>query len=594
MNITPTQLQQSHELFQKGLLDQAKTLLEKLVSEDITSAEAFANLGYINYLQSNISEAIKNCQQSIKLDPELIAGYINLSLALIANYQIDQAETILQSAIKSTANSSVKRGELFTNLAICYQKKYQFSKAIEQLQQAILLDPQAAENYCNLALCFQETGKIDQALIHYEQALGLNPEHQISISNYLLCLQYYSGANSQLLRQTAVSRLQPLNARYLSDTPEKIPEHKLLKNEHRFNIGFVSADFREHPVGWFFVDVLNSLIKHQCQCYCYSNSRIQDSVTEEIKTTASKFLVIAGKSDAEVIQLINQDHIDVLVDLSGHTADNRLSLFAQGAAAVQVAWLGYLATTAIDKMDAVILSQDLICASTQHFFNERVQSLDASQFIYSPPKYLPDLPEICPQQKNGIITFGCFNNIAKLNDEVLVTWTKILHQIPDSQLLLKWKSFQDQDICDFFYRRFHNMGIRRNRLILRGASHHKQMLQEYNQIDIALDPFPFSGALTSIEALWMGVPIVTLYMDRPLSRQTYCINKSLGLGKFSCTTPAQYIKTAVDLARDKLWLSDFRKNCRLQIQQSALSNADQTAVALKNALIESIQKKGQT
>ena len=584
-------LAESLQYFQLQDYTAARSTLVRLLEQDKSSAEAWSNLGYIAYLQSDMSMAIRASEEAILIAPNFVAAYSNLAIALMASRRVDDAIAVLQQGLAIDPQFA----DLQLNLGVAYQQRHHITSAIGCLQAAIKLVPRSADAYCNLASCYQDAGLIDPALASYVKALAYNPDHAATISNYLMCLQYHPHRTSKELRLAAMKVTETMNQLDsihslapirqtnppVGDTSRLVTEtSRLVSDVKKWRIGFVCADFRAHPVGWFFISVFKSLAqKHNVELFCYHNSLLEDSLTQEFERHAAGFHRISGKNDEAVINTIRTDGIDILIDLAGHTAGNRLSLFARRAAPLQLSWLGYPATTAIAAMDAVILSEDLVTESTPRFFTETIAVISGSQFVYVPPEYLPNVAP-CPCVKNKIITFGCFNNLSKINDAVVVLWAKILHAVPESQLLLKWKTFEDAQVCDYFFRRFHSLGIGRARLQLRGASPHVEMLNEYADMDIALDPFPFSGALTSFEATWMGVPIVTLYGERPISRQTFSINKALSLDHLSTTTPANYIVAASNLANNTSALIELRKSLRQRAVKSVLCDADAMASEL--------------
>jgi protein O-GlcNAc transferase len=561
-NTTEKLLALSHHQFKLNQLSQARETLNQLNKINPLSPPAWSNLAYLCYLQGNMDEAIKHSRHAITLDATYAPAHSHLGIALLAKQQLNEALQVLEDASQWAPDAA----DLWCNLGLAYQQNQQVSLAIDTLKKAISLNPTLIDAQCNIASCYQDFAQVEQAATAYQQALLIDPQHRAVISNYLLCLQYHPEKSSKELLSAAINTTAPLNQ--LSTQPTHTTKASI-DISRKIRLGFVSADFNSHPIGWFFSGVFTALSQKNCDCYCYFDHHKEDTISDTFKHAASGWRVIHGKSDNAVVDMINADGIDVLVDLSGHTAGNRLAVFARRAASIQLSWLGYPGTSAIEAMDAVILGQDMITAATAHFFTEAIIPLNCPQFVYTPPDYLPAIATPA-FQNNGFTTFGCFNNVAKLNDTVLQTWAKILHRVKDSQLILKWKSFADNAVCDYFLRRFHTLGIPSHRIELRAQSSHQQMLEQYADIDIALDPFPFSGALTSYEATWMGVPVITLFTDRPISRQTYAMNKALGLSELSSQTPAEYVDAACQLAANKCRLLKLRNDLRLTAQRSPL------------------------
>jgi predicted O-linked N-acetylglucosamine transferase (SPINDLY family) len=277
--------------------------------------------------------------------------------------------------------------------------------------------------------------------------------------------------------------------------------------------------------------------------------------------------------DRTLAELIQQDQIDLLIDLSGHTGGTRLNALALRPAPVMVSWLGYFATTGLPYMDAVVLDEWHAPSEVESQFIEPILRLPSGRFCYSPAPWAPESVAPVPSSKNGYITFGSFNNTAKLNDEVLDIWAQVLLATPYSRLLLKWRTFNDEDMRQKVTQALQDRGVGVERIVLRGPSFHADMLHEYADIDIALDPFPFTGGLTSCEALWMGVPIITWPQSRVVSRQTLAILQQIGLPELVAHDAQDYVRIATELATDAKRLQQLRETLRERMRQSPLMDA---------------------
>lgn len=560
----------SAELFAAEDLGGSADALRACLQYNAEDVHVWNNLGYVLYLQGELTGAEQAFKRAMELAPNFVEAHSNLALVVMAQRQYGAAEKILLSGLEL----SPEFVDLWINLGLTRLQCNQIPAAIAALHQAVTLEPNSAPALTNLGLCLQEIGQIEKAHQIYALALSVRPDYRPAISNFLMCAQYHPGLNSQQLRDDAQSSVAGVRA-------EKtlLPVRRSSGDCQTLTLGFISGDFRAHPVGWFLKPVFRELRKH-FDCYCYMNQRgDEDEVTAEFRTLASGWRVIIGKNTEQVCDLIRADGIDVLIDLAGHTAANRIDVFAARAAHTQLSWLGYPATTGLATYDGVILSRDLATDATQSFFSEPILVIDAPQFVYAPPDYLPDTSPL-PFDKNGYITFGCFNNVAKLNDSVLVCWAELMKQAPQARLVLKWRTLADQTVCDVLRRRLHSLGVDLSRVELRGASPHNQMLAEYGDIDIALDPFPFSGALTTFESAWMGVPVITLISERPISRQTYSVNKTLGLKELTAETPQEYVMAALNLAQDIDKLRVLRQSLKQKIEASALVDSNSMAIEI--------------
>ena len=340
-------------------------------------------------------------------------------------------------------------------------------------------------------------------------------------------------------------------------------------------IGYVSADLCQHTVGLFVKDILfahnspsGGVGANPVTVFAYSSGQVSDWVSDTIRAVCT-WRDVSGLDDAALAALIRQDQMDVLIDLSGHTAGSRLTVFAHRPAPVQVAWLGYFATTGLRYIDAVLLDEWHAPAGTQAQFAEPIVHMPGGRMCYQPVPWAPAVAAP-PCLQAGHITFGSFNNTGKLNAGVFDVWSQVLAAVPQSRLVLKWRSLADEALCDSVRAAFAGKGIDPSRIELRPASFHADVLLQYADIDIALDPFPFTGGLTSCEALWMGVPVVTWPQDRVVSRQTFAFLSAIGLAELAAKDAADYVHIAQTLAADRAKLTHLRSALRNIMQASSL------------------------
>jgi predicted O-linked N-acetylglucosamine transferase (SPINDLY family) len=293
-------------------------------------------------------------------------------------------------------------------------------------------------------------------------------------------------------------------------------------------------------------------------------------MTERLKSVSDHWRSLAGLSDELAAKMISSDAIDILVDLAGHTALNRLTLFAGKPAPIQTSWLGYWGTTGLAAMDYLLSDAVTLPPDAERFYSEKIVRLPSGRFCYAPPDYAPSPAPHSPMCQSGQVTFGSFNNPDKLTRDVIGVWAAVLRAVPQSRLLLKWATLADEGVRRRLSEAFAAEGIGSERLLLREKSPHAEMLTEYGDIDIALDPFPFSGGLTSCEALWMGVPVLTLPGDRAASRQTLGFLQALDSTEWAAASPADYVKIATTLAADGQRLSAIRQTLRQRMANSSL------------------------
>lgn len=437
-------------------------------------------------------------------------------------------------------------------------------------------DLRAAINLANLA---RDAGDSGEALRLYTDLLSGHADHPVIRRNTLASLEYDSEASDaeRLAKAKAWGEWAITRAGGRRHRPPLRP-----LDSRPLRIGYVSADFCQHTVGLFVKEALKTHEPARVQVFAYSAGQVNDWVTDEIRA-ACQFREISTLNDCQLAQQIREDRIDVLVDLSGHTAGSRLTVFAYRPAPVQVSWLGYFATTGLGCLDAVLLDKWHAPPGTDTQFVEPILRLP-SRFCYTPVPWMPAVAP-APIFKNGYATFGCFNNTAKLNPAVFDLWAQILAQVPASRLVLKWRTFNDDVFRHKITQAFVDRGIAAGRIELRGPSFHAGLLEEYADIDIALDPFPFTGGLTSCEALWRGVPVITWPQSRVVSRQTFAFLSQIGLPELAAKDAGDYVRIAAKLAKDKDRLLDLRSGLHQRMQASPLMDVAGFARNLEDALI---------
>jgi predicted O-linked N-acetylglucosamine transferase (SPINDLY family) len=307
--------------------------------------------------------------------------------------------------------------------------------------------------------------------------------------------------------------------------------------------------------------------------YAYSTSSIEDEVTCQLKRNFSKWTDVSDLSDADAREVIYTDKVQILLDLSGHTSGNRLSIFSGSPAPVQVSWLGYPATTAVDQIDYILSDPYASRYVDEIFFTEKVWRLPSSSICFTPPAHNIDCGSV-PATLSGFVTFGCFNNLAKINENVVSAWAKILESVPASRLYLKNVNLSDPGARHALLERFQRHGTPADRIILRPAvSSVADHLMEYNNIDIALDTFPYPGVTTSIESLWMGVPVLTIEGKGNLLRLGESIAHNINLPDWIAVDEDDYIKKAISFSQKLGMLAELRSSLRSRLIKSPLIDA---------------------
>lgn len=519
--------------------------------------------------------AVASYQFAVSLNSNDAAAWYNLGVMLGERHDINGQRAAYRQAI--VANPHYYEARL--NLACSYSASGEITLSRMELQALIDLNKDFAPALNNMAALLQDIGEHDTAWETLVRTIELAPELPQPRSNVLMSLQYHPGLQDERLYSHALEwgkwALARASMLVKNSTQSRLPNTDGKEREQRLRVGYVSADLCAHPVGLFVQQVLASHNSSMVQPVVYSNGNAFDEISHHIKKSVCQstgewaWRDVRALDDMALAEQIRADAIDVLVDLSGHTAKTRLSVFALQPAPVQISWMGYFATTGLPTMDFVILDPYHAPAGTEEQFCERIIRLPHNRFCYQPAPFAPEVSPP-PFLKKGFITFGSFNNTAKLNESVLSAWAAILQSVPKSRLILKWRTFADGPYCEYIHAFFADRGIPAERLELRPMSTHRKLLEEYADIDIALDPFPFSGGHTSCETLWMGVPVITLPQGRVVSRQTWSFLNNIGLPGLAAADVHAYVQLAVNLANSTDTLLELRQSLRDKMRASPL------------------------
>ena len=339
----------------------------------------------------------------------------------------------------------------------------------------------------------------------------------------------------------------------------------------RIRIGYLSSDLRKHPVAYFLWPLLHGHHREEFSVYCYAANDSEDEVTRQMQRESEHWRNVANLSPQEIAAAIHEDEIDILLELNGHTKNNCLPVLAWQPATVQLSGIGYMNSTGLNTTDYFL--SDAVCAGDEEasrlFFTEKMLPLRHSHFCYAPLYPFPDCGE-APCMRNGYVTFGCFNNFSKVTDGMLRLWGSILASVPDSRLIFKHRIFNEEEGREFTVGRLRSLGICTDRIELRGFS--SDYLEEYNEIDIAFDTFPYTGGLTTCEALYMGVPVISLYGRRHGTRFGLSLLTNAGVGELAVPSEEQYASLAVALAKDRNLVDDMHRDLRLRMEHSRLMN----------------------
>jgi predicted O-linked N-acetylglucosamine transferase (SPINDLY family) len=351
-------------------------------------------------------------------------------------------------------------------------------------------------------------------------------------------------------------------------------------------LGFLSPDLGRHPVGYFLVRVLESLDPAQCETVCYSDRAVHDNVTARFQAAATRWHDVFGISDPRLAAEIRAEGIDILFDLAGHTSGNRLLVFARKPAPIQVTWAGYVGTTGLETMDYLLADRWEVPPGAEPYYRERVLRMPDGYVCFDPPADAPAVTPLPAPQRGGV-TFASFNNPAKITPQVIEVWSRILDRLPGSRLVLKFRGQDEGGVARRFLDLFAAQGIDRDRVELLGGSPHAEFLAAYQRVDLALDPFPYNGGLTTCEALWMGVPVITCPGQTFAGRHSLSHLSNVGLTETIAADLDQYVELAVGLAADLPRLASLRAGLRQRVAASPLCDGKRFAANL-TALLRAV------
>ena len=454
--------------------------------------------------------------------------------------------------------------ENLNNIATAYFKLQKYDEAIDFYKKALEIMPKSSFVMSALAVCLSRHGRVDEAINYFRQSLAIAPDMPSVHSDLLLTMIYAESVSPEELAEEAKLFGKNIAVAF----PRKNGSSRDKTSDRKLKIGYISPDFKDHPVPYFVESLFRNHNRDHFQIYAYSNTHVNNVIMDRIKFCVDVWRDIRKFDAAAIHDLIVEDQIDILVDLSGHTGHNNLKVFAYKPAPVQVTWLGFPATTGMETIDYRIT--DTFAeppGMTEHLSIEKLWRLPHIFCCYMPHEYSPNVVEKVPFEDNGYITFGCFNNFMKVRDPVLATWKKILDQVPNSCLLLEVQGINHPKFRDAVLERLKQQGIPTEQVILEPRSNANQFVL-YNKIDIALDPFPCVGGTTSFDTLWMGVPFVTLAGKQFVSRMGVTILNNAGLPELIAQNTDEYIAIAVAIATDQARLRELRRGLRDRFSRS--------------------------
>ncbi len=538
---------------------------------------AHANMGNTLRRQGCYAEAQACYERSLAMEPRFVEALNNFGVLLHDMGRFEDAIARFEQALAIRPAYP----DAFINLANVYREHGRLEPAVEALDRAIELRPNHPFAWNNRGACLIEQGRIEESIASYHRALELAPDYHLAYSNLLLNLHYASSSTpDDLYREHR--RFDQLHGAPL--TRAAAPHVVSHDPDRPLRIGYVSADFRQHSVAFFLEPILAAHRRPEFTVFCYADLVRPDRITHRLEAMIGPgWRYVRGLLDDQLAALIRADSIDILVDCGGHTSGNRLMTFARKPAPVQVTALGYPDTTGLEAVDYRLTDAHADPPGpADHWHSEQLVRLPVG-WCYRPPEEAPPVSPL-PSLAGQPFTFGSFNSLAKLSPTLLALWAEILRRTPASRLLIKNRGLSEEPTRERLRARFAAEGIPAERLWLTGmipdpAGH----LAAYHQVDLALDTFPYHGTTTTCEALWMGLPVISLLGPAHVSRVAASLLSAVGLERFLAATPEQYVDLAVAVAGQPRELAALRTGLREAVRSSPLTDAAAYTQSLEEA-----------
>ena len=556
-----------------GRHPEAASLFTRAIESNPKNADFHYNFSVSLAALRQIDRAIHELREAIRLWPDLAPAHMNLGVFLMGQGQYEEAQHSLQRAAALDPNSPAPH----LNLARLLRMRGTLDGAETELRLAITAAPGFASAWNMLGSCLRELGRIPEAIDAFRIAVTREPQSQEAHSNLCYALYY-----DPSVTPVAILREHRAWAQKFADpiTEAAPPHEKSRPADAALRIGYVSADFRGHCQTLFTLPLFSHHDRSNFEIFCYSGAGEGDEFTQRLRGVVDRWRDINAMSDEAAAEQIRNDRIDILVDLTLHMTGNRLPLFARKAAPVQVTWLGYPGTTGLKAIDYRLSDPHLDPpGSGDESYSERTYRLPETFWCYQSFSDQPSVSDL-PARRNGVITFGCLNSFAKVSQPTLELWAAVLASVKGSRLLARVpRGNSRKRVADFLSSR----GIQLDRIGFAERQPHMQYLQLYQHIDISLDTLPYPGHTTSIDSLWMGVPVITLAGQTAVSRGGASILSNAGLPDLVATSPEHYVRIAAKLAADPVRLGQLRASLRARLESSPLMDASRFTRSIEAA-----------
>ncbi|MBF0380746.1 MAG: tetratricopeptide repeat protein [Magnetococcales bacterium] len=549
-------------LYEQGNIAEAIECYKKAIVIDKNYYQAHHNLGTALQSKKELDQAIVSFKNAIRIKPDYANAYSNIGDVLTEQGKLDKAAVYLEKAI--TIQPTLAQAH--NNLAVVLHKQGDLAASVACCQKALAIKPDFAQAFFNMGVALQDQNRLEEAIDSFSKAVSLEKDYEVAHSNLLLCQQY-------IVEQT-LNTIFAVHDNWAKNllSYEKIEifnfDH-VVSSSKKLRIGLVSSDLGLHPVGYFVAGFIKHHSVQKFATVCYSD-RKPDQLTNILQEYSDSWVDSSLMTDDDLAQKIYADRIDILLDLGGHTAKNRLKVFAKRAAPIQITWAGYVGTTGLPTMDYLIADKNYVKVGEDHLYTEKIIRMPDTWVSYTPPPYVPTIKPAKKPDSSLRIMLGNFGNPTKINSKMLEVWAQILKKAPQADLLLIYKGMDTPYTVQRINSVFDSSGVDLSRINIIGHLPHHQLLDKYNEIDIALDTLPYSGGLTSFESLWMGVPVITAYGDTFAGRHSASILNALGLNSLVANDLTEYIQLVVNLSKDQEKLACIKKDLHNKLKCSSL------------------------
>lgn len=595
-------------LIHQGRFDQAVVALQDLLDRCGDRFEIHANLGLAWHGCQQYARAAEHFERALALHPALddirrrlaetcmalgqderalgvyqalldkdgddLAGLVGQASVCFRLKRLNEAYALYRRAIQLRPDNP----GIHNDLALVERNRGRYTEARRLLEKALELDANYRPAYSNLGIVYQNTGQQERAVESYRKAIELDPRQYEFHSNLLLCMHYVWGMDPREIHAESLQwarRHAP---------PRDVPPHPNKPEPgRRLKIGYISPDIRTHSVAYFLEPILDAHDRRRVELYCYAHVQVPDQTTHRLKAKFDHYRNIADLATPEVVELIRRDGVDILVDLAGHAGNERLVVLGYKPAPVQATYLGYPGTTGMSQVDYRLSDAWSDGPGAEELHSEQVVRLPGGFLCYKPPPTAPPVGPL-PRDIKGYVTFGSFSSDAKVTSRLIGLWARVLAAVPNSQMLLKFSNAGDDASRQYYLQQFESHGIDRSRIqIVRRLPSVESHLSAYAQVDLVLDTYPYHGTTTTCEAMWMGVPVVTLAGEAHVSRVGVSLLDAVGLGELAAASEDEYVAKAARLAASPARLAGIRQSLRQRMAGGRLCNAAAFTRALELA-----------